>query len=316
MPISEHMIDVLDPIVIDGMEENIVRVSGRVTNEFALSAFYRIHIDEYNIEEPWVMELTHAGKFEGTVLMVYMHNNLGFQVVDPLPEEVENFPPYDLRSAMTRKEFFASGLSAATFELVDEICLNDAEIWNHHEQFRYRLFCSDLGTFYVADALQIGPKLEADQVFCEYFLDVDGDWAAVTWEQMQKAAPKNKALIRFPQQHADLACYHHEKLFPKGTLFFQDGDSGDDGWLDETTFEEAIRLENQNALELELAELLRQKSAIEAEMADVEKELLDDGNQWRMQAMQNAQKKNRQNKERIDSNIDMVKKNLSDLESQ
>ena len=113
-----------------------------------------------------------------------------------------------------------------------------------------------------------------------------------------------------------MACYHHEKLFPKSTLFFQDGDSGDDGWLDETTFEEAIRLENQSALELELAELLRQKSAIEAEMADVEKELLDDGNQWRMQAMQNAQKKNRQNKERIDSNIDMVKKNLSDLESQ
>jgi hypothetical protein len=223
MAISEQTIDVLDPIVIDGMEKDIVRVSGRVTNDFVLSAFYRIHIDEHDMEEQWVMELTHAGKFEGTVLMVYVHNDLGFQVVDPLPEEVEIFPPYDLRSAMTRKEFFDSGLSTATFELVDDICLNDREIWNHHEQFRYRLFCADLGTFYVADALLIAPKLEADQVFCEYFLDVDGDWVAVTWEQMKKAAPKNKALVRFPRQHAALANYHHEKLFPKGTLFFQNG---------------------------------------------------------------------------------------------
>ncbi|MBU6327232.1 MAG: hypothetical protein KGQ89_06370, partial [Verrucomicrobia bacterium] len=234
----------------------------------------------------------------------------------PLPEEVEIFPPYDLRSAMTSKEFFDSGLSTATFELVDEICLNDTEIWNHHEQFRYRLFCADLGTFYVADALLIAPKLEADQVFCEYFLDVDGDWVAVTWEQMQKAAPKNKALIRFPRQHADLACYHHEKLFPKGTMFFQDGDTGEGGWLDETTFEEAVRLEKQSSLQQELAELLRQKSAIEAEIANVGKELLEDVNQWRMQAMQNAQQKNRQIKERIDSSIDTVMQNLSDLESQ
>ena len=162
---------------------------------------------------------------------------------------------------------------------MDEICLKDSEIWNHHEQFRYRLFCADLGIFYVADALQIGPKLEEDEVFCEYFLEVEGDWVAVTWEQMQEADSKNKALIRFPKQHKDLAYYHHEKLFPEGTMFFQDGDSGEEGWLDETTFEEAARLEKQSALQQELAELVRQKAASVANASNAECTATESSNQ-------------------------------------
>jgi hypothetical protein len=231
---------------------------------------------------------------------------MGFRVVDSMEEELEEFPSYDAKKVIPREDFLASDFAALTFALVDEICLKDSAIWNHHEQTRHRLHSEDLGIMYVTDALQIAPRLQEDQIFCEFFIECDDELIPVTWEKLQDVEPRNIALIRIPRQQAELALWHHAKLFPKGTLFYREGDTqdgGGDDWLDNTTRDEALLLEKKSEAKHEWAELHRQKSAIEEEIAAVEIEMYDEGNRWRMPAMQSAQRKNRERQSQIDAAI-------------
>lgn len=313
MPIADQKEELVDCICSDE-DLQIFRYGGRVYLPGRYTAIYCMQANSLDEDDTWTLELFLDGDLLGVVLLLYSHLSLGFTVVDPMPDEYDAFPDYDSRVAFTKEKFLNSSHASSAFALLDEICIADHRIREYLEKFREYLFCLDLGPFYVADALKLVPRLQKDGVDCVCFLQSDDDWCRVSWEHFQKAEIKHIAIVRISREHEGHARYHEGKLFPKGTSYFQENDSGEDGWIDQATLNEAHRDEKYQTLQYEWNYLLHQKSALEEEIVAVQKELFDVNNHWRYEALQRAQQKNRAEKSRIENAMEKIALQMRELE--
>jgi hypothetical protein len=297
----------------DGDEHLMLSMSGSVVAGESRSARYRISSNVLHPYEYWVLELTSGGKERGTVLLLCQHEESGYGIMDHSEEDRELFPPYDPAKTLTREQIFAENLKEEIFQLTDEICLCDTQVSGYHAHWVSQLFYHNLGPFYVADALLLAPRLQEDEVPCEYFIEVEEEWQPVSWEQLQQTGAREICTIMIPREHMGTASYHEDKAFPKGTLYYHESDSGEDGWHDEATHEEVEILETLSKLEYEKADLERQKAALLGEIEAVEREIMDPEANWRMNALQQAQRENRQRLGQIEWRLQGVEKCIEEI---
>lgn len=183
----------------------------------------------------------------------------------------------------------------------------------HQAHWIRQLFYDFVGPFYVEDALLLAPRLQEDQVPCEYFVDVEEEWQSVTWEQLQQAGLREICTIMIPREHQGTASFHMDKAFPKGTRYYHESDTGGDGWHDENTYDDVEMLQKMRSLELEKADLERQKSALLEEIDAVQREIMDPEMNWRMDALQKAQRENRRLLAEIESRLQSVEQSIEEI---
>lgn len=116
-----------------------------------------------------------------------------------------------------------------------------------------------------------------------------------------------------PREHQGTASYHMDKIFPKGTRYYHESDTGGDGWHDENTYDDVEMLQKMRSLELEKADLERQKSALLEEIDAVQREIMDPEMNWRMDALQKAQRENRRLLAEIESRLQSVEQSIEEI---
>lgn len=297
----------------DGDDHLVLSMSGCVVLGESRSARYRIHASSLCPHQYWVLELTsgsHSGK---TVLLLGELDKQGISIKDHIDEARDNFPPYDPADTLTREQVFAQNLGQEIFEISDEISLHDTTLMAHQAHWIRQLFYDFVGPFYVEDALLLAPRLQEDQVPCEYFVDVEEEWQSVTWEQLQQTGLREICTIMIPSEHQGTASFHMDKAFPKGTRYYHESDSGGDGWHDENTYDDVEMLQKMRSLELEKADLERQKSALLEEIDAVQREIIDPEMNWRMDALQKAQRENRRLLAELESRLQSVEQSIEEI---
>lgn len=314
MPIYDRSVEELCRVACDEeVEEPYMLIKGTVTLNSRLSARYAIHLFAHDVVQYWVVDLIRRDQADVTFLLEYHLNTNGFVIVDPGAEEEENFPDCDVSRILTREQALSSGLTEDLFALVDEILLSDADVQNHADENMRLLHCYKIGPIYATDAQKLVPRLLKDEVPCDIHLQVGEDWRCIESEELPHAETRDLCVIYIPKEHEDAARYHERKLFPDGTLYFQEFDQGPAGWLDENTaFEEDI-LETMQQLNYQLADLQRQHRALSEEIDAVEKEMADPASQWRLPALQRAQQQNRQQLSRIVTELNTVEQRRQQL---
>lgn len=297
----------------DGEDHLVLSISGCVVLGESRSARYHIRANVLYPFEYWVLELKTGATSGRTVLLLCRHEENGYGIMDHSEEDRELFPSYDPARTMTREQVFANNLKEEIFQFTDEICLCDTEVRAYHAHWIRQLFYHTLGPFYVSDALNLAPRLQQDEVHCEYFIEVEEEWQSVTWEELQQADPKEICSIMISREHMGTAHYHEEKAFPKGTRYYHESDTGGEGWHDEATQDEAELLDQLRELEQEKADLERQKSALLAEIDAVQREIMDPEMNWRLDALQQAQRENRKRLAQIEWRLQGVEQSIEKI---
>lgn len=297
----------------DGGEYQVLLIRGCVVLGDSRSARFRIHVNHVCPHEHWVLELTsgnHSGK---TVLLLGEIDRGGISIRDHDEEARDSFPLYDPAHTLSREQVFSQNLDQEIFALSDEISLQDSTLIANQEYWIRQLFYDFVGPFYVEDALLVAPRLQGDQVPCSYFVDVGEEWQSVTWEQLQQAGRREVCTIMIPREHQGTASYHMDKTFPKGTRYYHESDTGGDDWHDENTYDDVEMLEKLRSLELEKTDLARQKSALLEEVDAVQREIIDPQMNWRMDALQKAQRENRRLLAEIESRLQSVEQSIEEI---
>ena len=316
MPVFENSRESIGWTIMDDQEYDLFLVKGRATNDSPFTAIYQMKTSVAESYEAWVFELQKNGVTLCTVLMRYWHSQLGFFVADPISSEIDQFPPYDVSSVLTRDQFLATDFPDVTFALIDEICLKDELIEFYHEKQRQIFHSQDLGICYVSDALQIYPALLADNVPCEFFLLYGEKWISANIDALHSADKKQLASIRVSGQHLEIANYHWSEIFPKGSTYFIESDSlGADDWTDQATVGEAEKIEEHRNLTSDLNDLQRQLSSIESEIAEVAEEMHRESYGQRFEALQRAQKTNYANQSTLKAAIELIAGKIEAIEN-